>query len=237
MSMNTQPGSAIVLGVGPGLGLALCKVFASKGLKVAAGSRGGAQCAVGISGVTPYTVDAADSESVQKLVDAVERDIGPIRVAVFNAAPRPKRVSVLDLQPQDFEQSWRIGCLGGLQLGQAVASRMCARGESGTLLFTGATASLRGGSMLADFASAKCGLRAVAQSMARELSPRGIHVAHVIVDGLIQGEIAEKLAGPASAPDSRMDPDELALCYWQIHEQGRSAWTHELDLRPYCEKF
>jgi NAD(P)-dependent dehydrogenase (short-subunit alcohol dehydrogenase family) len=212
-------------------------VFASKGLQVAAASRGGAQCVVGISGVTPYTVDAADPASVQNFVDTVERELGPIRVAVFNAAPRPKRKSIIDLDPKDFEQSWRSGCLGGLLLGQATASRMCARGNSGTILFTGATASLRGGSQLADFASAKCGLRAVAQSMARELGPRGVHVAHVIVDGLIAGEIAEKLAGPASASDSRMDPDALALCYWQIHEQGRSAWTHELDLRPYCEKF
>ena len=128
-----------------------------------------------------------------------------------------------------------MGCLGGFHVGQAAARAMVEAG-SGTILFTGATASLRGGAGFANLAVPKFGLRALAQSMARELQPKGVHVAHVVIDGQIASESRRELAAQRG-PDSLLDPDAIAETYWQLHRQPRSAWTHELDLRPWVEKF
>jgi NAD(P)-dependent dehydrogenase (short-subunit alcohol dehydrogenase family) len=143
--------------------------------------------------------------------------------------------SILSIAPGDFERCWRVGCLGGFLVGQAAAKRMAAKG-AGTILFTGATASLRGSAGFANLAVPKFGLRAVAQSMARELGPRGIHVAHIIIDGQILSE-RNRSFEDERGPDSLLRPEAIAENYWNVLQQSRSAWTHELDLRPWSEKF
>jgi NAD(P)-dependent dehydrogenase (short-subunit alcohol dehydrogenase family) len=159
---------------------------------------------------------------------------GPLEVAVFNAGAFV-RASILDADAAEFERCWRVGCFAGFLVGQAAARRMIERG-GGTILFTGATASLRGGAGFVNLASPKFGLRAVAQSMARELAPKGIHVAHVVIDGQIRSERSAQLGGERG-PDSLLDPDAIAAEYLALHRQHRSAWTHEVDLRPWSEKF
>jgi NAD(P)-dependent dehydrogenase (short-subunit alcohol dehydrogenase family) len=173
----------------------------------------------------PTEVDAA--------FETAERRLGPLACTVFNAgAYRPG--SILDIAPDDFEHCWRVGTFAGFLIGQAAARRMVARG-SGTILFTGATASLRGGAGFANLASPKFALRALAQSMARELGPRGVHVAHVVIDG----QIGEPAAGSDAdrLPDSRLAPDAIAEAYVGLHRQHRSAWSQEIDLRPWAERF
>ena len=153
--------------------------------------------------------------------------IGPLRVAVFNAGTY-ERGTVVDTDPAQFERCWRVGAFGGFLVGRAAARHMLPAGQ-GTILFTGATASLRGGAGFVNLASPKFALRAVAQSMARELGPKGIHVAHVIIDGQIRGSEGEA--------DAYLDPHNIALAYVGLHRQHRNAWTQELDLRPWSEKF
>ena len=233
----SQPETVIVVGVGPGLGWALVRAFARSGRRVAAAARSSEHVAALAAAepdlaVRPYTCDAADGSSVRRLFDAVDRDLGAPRVAIFNAGVF-QRAGILDLDAADLERSWRVGCLGGFHVGQAAARRMLDGG--GTILFTGATASLRGSAAFAALAVQKFGLRALAQSMARELGPRGIHVAHVIVDGVIASERTAAYA--PSGEDAALDPDAIARAYLGLHEQPRSAWTHELDLRPWVERF
>ncbi|MGH6831228.1 MAG: SDR family NAD(P)-dependent oxidoreductase, partial [Methylocella sp.] len=143
----------------------------------------------------------------------------------FNASGYA-RGGILDLAPGQVEAAWRVGCLGGFLVGQAAAKAMSKPGR-GTILFTGATASLRGSANFAPFAIAKFGLRALAQSMARELAPKGIHVAHVVIDGQID----------VTDNDAKLNPADIAEAYWSLHRQPRSAWTQEADLRPWVEKF
>src|SRR5208282_3951462 len=172
-----------------------------------------------------------DPDAVSAAFEDTERRLGPLACAVFNAgAFRPG--SILDIAPNDFEHCWRVGAFAGFLVGQAAARRMVPRG-SGTILFTGATASLRGGAKFANLASPKFALRAVAQSMARELGPRGIHVAHVIIDGQIGG--TAKGDNDTRSPDSRLAPDAIADAYLGLHRQHRSAWSQEIDLRPWVE--
>jgi NAD(P)-dependent dehydrogenase (short-subunit alcohol dehydrogenase family) len=159
--------------------------------------------------------------------------LGPLECVVFNAGAFLPG-SILDIAPSDFERCWRVGAFAGFLTGQAAALRMVAR-ESGTILFTGATASLRGGANFANLASPKFALRALAQSMARELGPRGIHVAHVIIDGHIGGPAGSDDGG--RLPDSRLAPDAIAAVYLDLHRQHRSAWSQEIDLRPWAERF
>lgn len=151
---------------------------------------------------------------------------------MFNASGRFAPGSILELSAADYEGSWRGSALGGFHFGQSVARVMDSRG-SGTIIYTGATASTRGAARFAAFAGSKMALRALAQSMAKELGPRGIHVCHTILDGGIQMPSSP----PPAQPDGRMDPDAIAASYLALHEQHRSCWTFELDLRPYCEKF
>jgi NAD(P)-dependent dehydrogenase (short-subunit alcohol dehydrogenase family) len=177
--------------------------------------------------------DATESVDVERVFDEAAA-LGPVEVAVFNAGTFV-RSSILDTDPAEFERCWRVGCFAGFLVGQAAARRMAERG-SGTILFTGATASLRGGANFVNLASPKFGLRAVAQSMARELGPKGIHVAHVIIDGQIESRRYAHLRG-GRGPDSLLEPDAIAAQYVALHRQHRSAWTQELDLRPWSEKF
>jgi len=231
--------TAVVVGVGSGLGLALVRRFAEAGMRVAAAARDQGRVAgllqrKDVQGARPYGCDAAESASVDALFTQVTTDLGAPDVVVYNAGTfRPG--AVLDTTPREFEESWRIGCLGGFLVGRAAARAMVGRGR-GTLLFTGATASLRGGAGFASLAVPKFGLRALAQSLARELAAKGVHVAHVIIDGQIESERYRQQA-LERGPDSLLSPDAIAESYYQLHRQHRSAWTQELDLRPWVEKF
>ncbi len=226
----------LIVGVGPGLGAALARRFAQGGLAVAVAARRRdalAPLAEEIGG-RAYTCDAGDETSVEGLFQDVTRELGAPRVAIYNAGAFAPG-GILEITPADFERCWRIGCLGGFFVGQRAARSMVAQGR-GTILFTGATASLRGGARFANLAVGKFGLRALAQSMARELGPKGIHVAHVVIDGQIRSERYAHLEKERPA-DGLLDPAAIAETYWQLHAQPRSAWTLELDLRPWVEKF
>ncbi len=231
-------GVAVVVGAGPGLGSALCRRFAAEGLSVAAARRKGgeAEALAKEIGGRAYSCDVAEAEDVAKLFAAVESDLGTPELVVFNAGAY-KPSGVLDIDPADFEHCWRVGCLGGLHVGQAAARAMLARGQ-GTLIFTGATAALRGGKNFANLAVPKFGLRALAQSMARELGPQGLHVAHTIIDGQIQSETrGARYSESERGEDALLKPEAIADAYWTLHRQQRSAWTQEMDLRPWVETF
>ena len=227
---------ALVVGVGPGLGAALARRFAKAGMALAMARRNPAQleALAGETGGRAYGCDVADAASVEALFEAVERDLGAPGLVAFNAGAY-MRGGILEIAPEDFERCWRIGCMGGFLVGQAAARRMVPAGQ-GTILFTGATASLRGSAGFANLAVPKFGLRALAQSMARELGPKGVHVAHAIIDGQIAGERPGYRARERGA-DAVLAPEAIAEAYYRLHLQPRSAWTQELDLRPCMEKF
>jgi NAD(P)-dependent dehydrogenase (short-subunit alcohol dehydrogenase family) len=218
---------AIVVGVGPGLGAALVRRFAREGMAVAMAARQGDRLAALAKevGGKAYGCDATVETAVDDLFVAVERDFGRPALVVFNAGGYVRK-PIAELSVSDVENTWRSNCLGGFLVGRAAARAMQAVGK-GTIIFTGATAAMRGGINFAAFAMGKFGLRALAQSMARELGPKGIHVAHTIIDGGI-GENAEA---------TKLAPDAIVDAYWHLHRQQKSAWTQELDLRPWAEKF
>lgn len=227
---------ALVVGVGPGLGSALARRFAKAGMTVAVARRNADKLEdlVQEIGGRAYPCDVADPASVEALFQSVERDLGAPGLVAFNAGAY-RRGGILETAPEDFERCWRTGCMGGFLVGQAAARHMVSAGQ-GTILFTGATAALRGSAGFANLAVPKFGLRALAQSMAREFGPKGVHVAHIIIDG----QIAKDRPGyrpEERGADSVLSPDAIAEAYYQIHLQPRSAWTQELDLRPYAEKF
>jgi NAD(P)-dependent dehydrogenase (short-subunit alcohol dehydrogenase family) len=227
---------ALIVGVGPGLGAALARRFAQGGLAVAVAARrvdALSELAREIGG-RAYACDATEEDSVSQLFAAVERDLGRPTVVVYNAGAFSPG-SVLEINAAEFERCWRALCLGGFLVGQRAARVMVEAGR-GTILLTGATASLRGGARFANLAVGKFGLRALAQSMARELGPKGVHVAHIIIDGQIRSERYAELEKQRPA-DGLLDPDAIAEAYWHLHMQTRSAWTLEIDLRPWVEKF
>lgn len=226
----TQNQTAIVVGAGPGLGHALVRRFAAAGMQVAAVTRRGLPPAgMGTADrVRAYACDATMRQQVDAMFTKVELELGTPDLVVFNVGTWD-RAPVIEISDELFESAWRTGCFGGFLVGRAAAVTMQKRGR-GTIIFTGATGSLRGGAGFAAFAVPKFGLRALAQSMARELGPQGIHVAHVIVDGMIGGE-------NDADPGTNMVPAEIAETYLHLHLQGRSAWSQEVDLRPAGEKF
>lgn len=231
--------TAIVFGVGPGLGWALVQRFASENMQVGAVARDQAKLnslitSEGGQSILPYSADVSNSEDVLRVFESVDRDLGEPDLVVFNAGAYQKN-NVIDIDPADFERCWRIGCLGGLLVGQAAARRMVKRGR-GTIVFSGATAALRGSAGFANLAVPKFGLRALAQSMARELGPQGVHVGFVIIDGQIESERYRHLT-EERGEDSLLAPDAIAEVYLQLHRQQRSAWSHEVDVRPWSEKF
>jgi NAD(P)-dependent dehydrogenase (short-subunit alcohol dehydrogenase family) len=189
-----------------------------------------------------FASDARKEEEVIALVEQIEATIGPIEVLVFNIGANAPS-SILEETARKYFKIWEMACFGGFLNAREVAKRMVARegdGHKGTIIFTGATASLRGSANFAAFAGAKHALRALAQSMARELGPRGIHVAHVVVDGAIDTEFIRETFPQRYAlkdQDGILNPDHIADNYWMLHRQPRDAWTHELDLRPWIEKF
>lgn len=221
---------AIIIGVGPGLGAALVERCTREGLAVTAGARNVDRLRAlldqrGLQDVAALACDVTDAASVGDLFAAAVAARGAPSLVVFNASGYA-RGSILELTAGQVEAAWRVGCLGGFLVGRAAARAMASAGR-GTILFTGATASLRGSANFAPFAIAKFGLRALAQSMARELGPKGIHVAHVAIDGQIG----------ASSDDAKLKPDDIAEAYWSLYCQPRSAWTQEADLRTWVEKF
>ncbi|MBM3568407.1 MAG: SDR family NAD(P)-dependent oxidoreductase [Alphaproteobacteria bacterium] len=236
-----EPTSALIVGVGEGLGAAIARRFAAGGLKVALAARRRdvvERLAAGIPGAHGYAVDARDEAATIALLDRVEADLGPLAAAVYNPGANT-RGSILDFDATLYRKVWELCCFGGFLLGREAARRMVPRGQ-GTILFTGATASLRGGNGYAAFAGGKFALRALAQSMARELGPKGIHVGHVVIDGVIDTPRTRERFGDAfktQTPDAQLKVDDIAEAYWQLHVQKRSAWTLELDLRPWVEKF
>ncbi|MBI2959103.1 MAG: SDR family NAD(P)-dependent oxidoreductase [Betaproteobacteria bacterium] len=236
---------ALIAGVGEGLGGAIARRFAHGGYATALVARSAERLkrvadqieGSGGRGVA-YVADLREESAVTKLFEDVEKELGPISMAVFNAAAI-YRASILDTPADMFEKVWRLTCYAGFLVGREAARHMVPRGH-GTLIFTGATASLRGGAQFAAFAAAKGGLRQVAQSMARELGPKGIHVASVIIDGVIDSprtheRMPERMA--QLPPAGALKPEHIAEAYWQLHQQPRDAWTFELDLRPWVEKF
>jgi NAD(P)-dependent dehydrogenase (short-subunit alcohol dehydrogenase family) len=182
--------------------------------------------------------DARDESDVIAMVDMIERDVGPIEVAVFNIGANV-RFAVTDTTAQVYRKVWEMAAFAGFLVGREVAKAMLARGR-GTIIFTGATASLRGGAGFSAFAGAKAALRMLAQSMARELGPANIHVAHVIIDGGIDTAFVRGLRpdfDEQKATDGVLSPGAIASNYVMLHKQHRSAWTQELDLRPWKERF
>ena len=227
---------AMVVGVGGGLGAALGRRFAKAGMKVALVARGDAvtrPLAEEIDG-TAYRADTTDEAAVNGLFDRVSGDLGEPDLVAFNAGAF-QRTSILDATAEDFDRSWRVSCYGGFLVGRAAARGMAARG-SGTIVFTSATAALRGGAGFVNLAVGKFGLRALAQGMARELGPKGVHIANIIIDGLINGPSHAAMTDDIAA-GKLLDPNAIAETYYQIHIQDRTAWTLELDLRPAVEKF
>ena len=238
--------TAIVIGVGAseGLGAAVCRMAASEELHVFVGGRTGAKveavaAAIRAAGgrATGIAADTTDEASVAAFVEAAEAQ-GPIDLAVFNAGNNMPG-DVLEMEAAYFEHCWRIGCFGGFLFCREALRRMVPRG-AGTLLLTGASASLRGKPSFAAFTTAKAGLRALGQSLAREFGPRGIHVAHVVVDGGIAGERLKSRAPhfvERVGEDGLIGLDGLAEAYRFLYRQPRSAWTQEIDLRTHKEQY
>ena len=241
---------AVVIGVGAeiGLGAALCRRFASEGLHVLIAGRTPSKLAQVVRSISAaggsaeaVPMDATSETDVVKLFD---RAMAPgngreaAELIVYNAAGNQK-VDFRELSAELFERFWRVGCFGGFLVGREAARRLVPLGR-GTVIFTGASASLRGKPGYAQFAAAKAGLRMIAQSMAREYGPSGIHVAHVVIDGGIDGERLRSRRPETvrdRGEDGLLNIEAIAEAYWQIHRQARSAWTHEIDLRPFKEPF
>lgn len=225
----------LIVGAGLGLGASVGRRFAAEGFKVAVASRSQDKIdivAASIDGAKGYACDATDEAAVKGLYERVTADLGAPAVVVFNASD-PVRKSVLETESQEFIAAWMAACHGGFLVGREAARHMVAAG-SGTILFTGATASVTSKANSAGSAVGKFGLRALAFSMAREFGEQGIHVAHVIVDGGIRAEHSPE---NPNTPDELLDPEAIAENYWHLHAQHRSSWTMEIDVRPWVRNF
>jgi len=235
----------LVIGAGDATGGAIARRFAAGGFTACVVRRHADSLAPLVAAIEAagqhahgFGVDARDEEQMVALFDQIEAEIGPIEVAVFNIGANV-RFPIAETTARVYRKVWEMAAFAGFLTGREAARRMLARGR-GTIIFTGATASVRGGAGYSAFAGAKHALRALAQSMARELGPKNIHVAHVFIDGaidtnFIRGAIANVDA--LRADDAILSPDAVAANYVMLHKQPRTAWTHELDLRPWREKF
>ena len=240
---------ALVIGAGDATGGAIARRFAREGYAACVTRRHADKLQSLVERIRAeggeahaFGSDARREEQVLALHEQIEHSVGPIEVLVFNIGANAPS-SVLDETAQRYFKIWEMACMGGFLNGREAAKRMVARAGDGrqrTILFTGATASLRGAANFASFAGAKHALRALAQSMARELGPRGIHVAHVVIDGAIDTAFIRDNFPARYAlkdQDGILNPDHIADQYWMLHQQPRDAWTFELDLRPWIEKF
>jgi NAD(P)-dependent dehydrogenase (short-subunit alcohol dehydrogenase family) len=223
--------TALIIGAGEGLSAALARLFAREGMKIALAARKTEKLSalVAETKARAYACDASQRGEVDALFAAVTKDLGAPDIVVYNASYRT-RGPFVELDPVEVEKTLMVGCYGGFLAGQAAARQMLARG-SGSILFTGASASVKGYVNSAPFAMSKFGLRGLAQSMARELAPKNIHVAHFVIDGGIARP------GSAGGDDAMLAPEAIAETYLHIHRQHRSAWTWEVELRPWVEKF
>lgn len=224
---------AVIAGAGAGLSASLARLLSREGFRVVLAARDIAklEALVAETGAKAVATDVSDPASVERLFMAADR-LGPLSLAVFNASGRV-RGPLTDLDPDSVKTALMVGAYGGFLVGQQAARRLIARG-SGSILFTGATASVKGYANSAGFAMPKFGLRGLVQSMARELAPKNIHVAHFIIDG---GIAAPGRVAATDAPDRWLSPDAIADTYLAIHRQHRSAWTWEIELRPWLENF
>ena len=244
-SNHEPPRVALIIGAGDATGGAIAKRFATGGYTACVTRREADKLVPLVESIAAaghrahgFGSDARKEEEVIALVEQIERDIGAIEVLVFNIGANVP-CSILEETARKYFKIWEMACLGGFLNAREVARRMVARGH-GTIIFTGATASLRGSAHFAAFAGAKHALRALAQSMARELGPKNIHVAHVVVDGSIDTEFIRSNFPDKYATkneDGILNPDHIAENYWHLHTQPRDAWTFELDLRPYMERW
>jgi NAD(P)-dependent dehydrogenase (short-subunit alcohol dehydrogenase family) len=242
---NPQNRVALVIGAGDATGGAIARRFAREGYTACVTRRSADKLEPLLDDIRRaggqahgFSSDARQEEEVVALIDQIEREVGPIEVMVFNIGANVPS-SILDETARKYFKIWEMACFGGFLNGREVAKRMVQR-QRGTILFTGATASVRGSAGFAAFAGAKHALRALAQSMARELGPHNIHVAHVIVDGAIDTEFIRTNFPDRYAlkdQDGVLNPEHIADSYWFLHQQPRDAWTHELDLRPWMERW
>jgi NAD(P)-dependent dehydrogenase (short-subunit alcohol dehydrogenase family) len=234
---------ALVLGAGAGLGGAVARRFAREGYTACVVRRRGDELAGLVEAIEKaggnaraFGVDARDDEQIEALFEQIESEVGPVEVAVHNIGANVS-FPIREMTTRVYFKVWQMACFSGFLMGREAAARMQPRGR-GTILFTGATASLRGRPGMAAFAGAKFALRALAQSMARELGPEGIHVGHIVIDGAIDMPwIRENFPQiiETRGEQALLSPDAIAESYWSLHAQPRSAWTHELDLRPHVE--
>jgi NAD(P)-dependent dehydrogenase (short-subunit alcohol dehydrogenase family) len=247
--MTQGRGVAILVGAGDAIGAAVARRFAKGGYAVCICRRDAAKSQalvdelnVGGLEAHAFSVDARQEVEVQKLFAEVEKNVGPIEVCLFNAGSNVNK-PLLDTTEKLFFKAWELACFGGFLVGREAARYMLPRAR-GTIFFPGATASVRGGQGFAAFSSAKFGVRAVAQAMARELGPKNIHVVHLLIDAGVDSEaIHQRLKASRGIDASEIPPDSLtktssiAEAYWFTHQQTRDGWTHELDLRPSVEKW
>jgi len=226
--------SALIVGAGQGLSASLTRMLTREGLAVAIAARDTAklQALCAETGARAFACDAQDEAQVQQLFADVDREQGAPDVVVYNASARSHGPFV-QLVPAEVQRALQVTAFGAFLVAQRAAARMLPRGQ-GAILFTGASASVKGYAQSAPFAMGKFALRGLAQSLARELSPQGIHVAHFVIDGGIRS--AARASDPAK-PDALLDPDAIALTYLNILRQPRSAWTWEIELRPWVERF
>lgn len=239
----SKPSVCCVIGAGDATGAAVARRFAREGYTVCVARRTEAALQPLVDQITAqggqalaFGLDARREEQVVGFFDRIEAEVGPIEVMVFNVGGNV-RLPILDTTAQKYFKVWEMCAMAGFLAGREAARVMLPRGR-GTVLFTGATASLRGGASFAAFAGGKAALRALAQSMARELGPQGLHVAHVVIDGLIDTAFAREHFAQRvvdAGPDGILNPDHIADAYWMLHRQPRDAWTFELDLRPSVE--
>lgn len=243
MSQNKKV--VLVIGAGDATGGAIARRFAREGYIACVTRRSADKLQPLVDAIRAeggeahgFASDARKEEAVIELVETIERDIGPIEAFVFNIGANVP-CSILEETARKYFKIWEMACFSGFLTGREVAKRMVKR-QRGTILFTGATAGLRGASGFAAFAGAKHGIRALAQSMARELGPMGLHVAHVVVDGAIDTEFIRETFPERyklKDQDGILDPEHIADSYWYLHSQPRDAWTFELDLRPWIERW
>lgn len=226
--------TALIIGAGAGISASLARLLADSGIKVALAARnaGKLEALANETGAKAFSCDASDPASVAQLFDQVDNTIGEPEIVMYNASARAHG-PIAEIDPEVFRQALSITAFGGFLAAQQAARRMTPKG-AGAILFTGASASVKGFPLSSAFAAGKFGLRGIAQSAARELGPKGIHVAHFVIDG---GVTSEKRQVPAGAEDSLLSPDAIAQTYVDVLSQDRSAWSLEVELRPWTEKF
>ncbi|MES2030729.1 MAG: SDR family NAD(P)-dependent oxidoreductase [Pseudomonadota bacterium] len=226
--------TALIVGVGEGISASLARLLSKQGIRVALAARNprklDALCQE--TGAKAFACDATQADDATRLFADVERDLGAPDIVVYNASQRA-RGAFIELAPADVAQAIAVSAFGGFLVAQQALQRMLPN-RHGAILFTGASASIKGFAQSAPFAMGKFALRGMAQSLAREFAPQGIHIAHFVIDGGIRSSVRIE---PADRPDSMLDPDAIAANYWNVLQQPRSAWSSELEIRPWVEKF